>query len=431
MPAVINGAGNVVKSASVVVDPVGVDGQVAGIVDILVPEGKDNPHGRKGTDKAVEGAKERHHQRVRRVPEEDVPIPGGERIQTEAVVDTGDDVEIAMAGCNPANPVELGKRRKNVAGEPEPDKHGCEHEVEEVQPRDSPNLSERASDWRVATGVECRVERNGDEGGGPHAVRGIHDEATDDAGHAIANKVGGESNEDLVGKVRGVRLVEELRQILDPDDVVGIWCVVGDVGHDGNEHVLFSGKGSWVQAVSDAHDGDADIWKPSLSGLSNWVRQQLGDVGHDSDGGLADIEKLVDKGEQGAKHQANGPTANRRGESSRVILVADDGSDFGVGAIAGDEGRLEFHLENQVLMLLGVEKDVLVLEKGADFINDGGWKVGVVGVNAMDTDHDVADLVEGVFRGELLGLEEVVFGDVEVMLGSGLLLGQVSVVFFI
>lgn len=80
---------------------------------------------------------------------------------------------------------------------------------------------------------------------------------------------------------------------------------------------------------------------------------------------------------------------------------------------------------------MGVEKDVLVLEKGADFINDGGWKVGVVGVNAMDTDHDVADLVEGVFRGELLGLEEVVFGDVEVMLGSGLLLGQVSVVFFI
>lgn len=42
-------------------------------------------------------------------------------------------------------------------------------------------------------------------------------------------------------------------------------------------------------------------------------------------------------------------------------------------------------------------------------------------MDTMDSNHNVANFFEGVFRGEFLGLEEVIFCNVKVMFGSNLL----------
>lgn len=158
--------------------------------------------------------------------------------------------------------------------------------------------------------MEGLVEGNGDERGRPDAVRGIDQESSTDARHAVANEVGGQGNEQLVGDVGRIRLVEILGQILHPDDVVGVGRVVRHVCHDGNEHVFLFRKGPRVEGVVCAKEGEADIWQPVFAGLAHWVGQQLGDIGHDADGGLADIEQLVDEGQQTAESQTNGPASD-------------------------------------------------------------------------------------------------------------------------
>lgn len=154
------------------------------------------------------------------------------------------------------------------------------------------------------------VEGNGDERGRPHAVRGIDQESPTDARHAVTNKVGGQGNEQLVGDVGCIRLVEILGQILHPDNVVGVGRIICHVCHDGDEHMLFFRKGPWIERVVGAKEGETDIRQPILAGLAHRVGQQLGDVGHDTDGGLANIEQLVDEGQETAESQANGPTAD-------------------------------------------------------------------------------------------------------------------------
>lgn len=49
---------------------------------------------------------------------------------------------------------------------------------------------------------------------------------------------------------------------------------------------------------------------------------------------------------------------------------------------------------------------------------------------AMDSDHNVADFFECVFRCEFLGLEKVIFCNVKVMFG-GNLLRQIAIVFVV
>lgn len=56
-------------------------------------------------------------------------------------------------------------------------------------------------------------------------------------------------------------------------------------------------------------------------------------------------------------------------------------------------------------MLLRVGKDGFVLEKGLDLVYNDGGKVVVFLVDAKDSGHDIADLLEGIPRGELLCLE--------------------------
>lgn len=82
--------------------------------------------------------------------------------------------------------------------------------------------------------MEGRVESNSDERSRPYAVGGIHEETSADSSHSIADEVGGESDENLVGEMSSIGLVEVLGEILDPDDVVCVGCIVCNIGHDGD-----------------------------------------------------------------------------------------------------------------------------------------------------------------------------------------------------
>lgn len=251
--------GNVVNVAKAVPDTVRVDGDVARVVYVLVEEGEHHPKGDEGANEAVEGAEEGDHEGVSRVPEQDVPVKGRERVHAEAVVDACNNVEVAVVWRDPADPVELGQSGEDVVGEPEPDKHGDKHNIEELEARDAPNLAKGSSYWRVGAGMKSRVEGNGDERGGPHAKRRVDEKAAADTSNTIADKVCREGNEDLIGKVRGVALVKVLGQILDPDDVVCIGRVVGNVGHDCDEHMLLACKRSWVETVANAKESKAVV----------------------------------------------------------------------------------------------------------------------------------------------------------------------------
>jgi hypothetical protein len=83
-----------------------------------------------------------------------------------------------------------------------------------------------------------------------------------------------------------------------------------------------------------------------------------------------------------------------------------------------------------MLMLLGVGEYGFVLEKGLDLEYNDGGKVVVVLVDAKDSGHDIADLFERIPGGEFLCLEQIIFGDIEVVLG-GVLRGVVIAIVFV
>lgn len=84
-----------------------------------------------------------------------------------------------------------------------------------------------------------------------------------------------------------------------------------------------------------------------------------------------------------------------------------------------------------MLMLLGVGKDGFVLEKGLDLLYNDRGEVVVFFVDAKDPGHDVADLIERIPGGEFLRLEQIIFSDIEVVLGGGLRGVVIAVVFVI
>lgn len=69
----------------------------------------------------------------------------------------------------------------------------------------------------------------------------------------------------------GIWLVEVLGQILNPDDQVGIGSVICNVGHDGNKHMLFLGKGTWVEGMAHTEESDAIVREPPFETLANWI----------------------------------------------------------------------------------------------------------------------------------------------------------------
>lgn len=125
--------------------------------------------------------------------------------------------------------------------------------------------------------------------------------------------------------------------------------------------MLLAVKRARIQAVADAKEREADIREHLFEELADWVGEQLGHVGGDGNGRLADLEEAVDKGDGDGEEDANDPGADRRARHLRVIVVADDGAHLGVRRVVGDEGRLNLHLGNQLLVLFRVVKHILVV----------------------------------------------------------------------
>lgn len=84
----VNSARHVVQLAEVVVDLVGVDGEVSGVVGVGVPDGDDDEAGNKSSEELVEGGKEGNHQGVR-VVEETAPVSKCSRESIPMAVLTG------------------------------------------------------------------------------------------------------------------------------------------------------------------------------------------------------------------------------------------------------------------------------------------------------------------------------------------------------
>lgn len=125
-------------------------------------------------------------------------------------------------------------------------------------------------------------------------------------------------------------------------------------------------ESSRVGVMRLSHDFELPGGHPPLPSLAQRERQQLRNIGADEDGGQADAEELIDKGQEDREEHADCPGAHGRARGGRVVLVVDDGADLGVRAVVGDEGGLELHLRDERLVLLWVGEDVVIFEEGLD-----------------------------------------------------------------
>jgi len=126
--------------------------------------------------------------------------------------------------------------------------------------------------------VESTVKGNRRKVGVPDGVDRVDEEATSETSKTVTNEVGGETDEDLVTKVLRPRHVEEARDVLDEDDVVGVRSSETDVCHDSDDHVLLHVEGTGVEGDLPAEDLERPPGQDCLEQLASRVTQNLRDV---------------------------------------------------------------------------------------------------------------------------------------------------------
>lgn len=302
---------------------VGVDGEVGRVIDVAVVEAYDDEHGDDSTDKHVQCGEERHHERVDTVSQH-VPVEGRDGVEAETADAASYDAQVGVVGGDPGHPAEVAESNEDVVREPEVEEHGGKGNGEELETRPPPDHSQRAWYRQVAIGVESAVKRDRDQRAGPHAITWVDEETSADTSKAVANEVSREGDENLVTEVNGPRLVKVLGQDLDPDDIVGVWGRLGDRGHNGNKHMLLSVEGTGIEAVADAKECKADIRESLLHELAEREGEQLGHVGGNVDGGLANLEEAVDEGDGTREEDTEDPGADGGAGHAGVIVVVDN-----------------------------------------------------------------------------------------------------------
>lgn len=200
----------------------------------------------------------------------------------------------------------------------------------------------------------------------------------------VSNEVRRQRNQNLIAKAPCILLIEVLRQHLRPDDVLCIRQTLRGIRHNRNKHVLLLVEPSWVEIVRLSQQVELPRGHPLLPRFAQGKRKQLRNIGADGDGGLADAEELIDKGQKDGQDDANDPAAHCRARGGRVIFVVHHSTDFGVGAVVGDQGGFELHLQDEGFVFLGVREDVFVAEEGLDALDDDVWEIGVP---LVDTKH--------------------------------------------
>lgn len=96
-----------------------------------------------------------------------------------------------------------------------------------------------------------------------------------------------------------------------------------------------------------------------------------------------------------------------------VVFVLNNGVDFGVGVIVGNECSFKFYFLDEFFVFFGVGEDCFVFEEGFDFLNDCGWEIGVLFMDVVDMIDNIVNFVECVFWGDVFGFEKIIFGYIE------------------
>lgn len=91
---------------------------------------------------------------------------------------------------------------------PEVEEHGGKSDDETLHPRGPEDLAEWSHDGgTVVTLVQGLVEGDGNQRSGPHSVSRVDEESSNDTCHTVTDKVGTESDQDLVCETCGIGLV--------------------------------------------------------------------------------------------------------------------------------------------------------------------------------------------------------------------------------
>ena len=298
---------------------------------------------------------------------------------TEALGHASQDCELAIVGCDPSHPAEVGENSENVVREPEIYKHARECDQEESVSCHAPHLLERAHDGAVFFVVEGSIERDGDQGSRPDTVRRVNQELSGKASKTISNEVGRKSVQEHVSKATSVLLVKVLRQHLYPDDVVGVGRAARGICHDSNQHMFLLIETSRVQVDSlfGERNLDFSFGHPLLPSFTQGEGEQLGDIGIKTNSWLTNFEELVDKSKEDGKEDTDSPGSNGGDRCVWIIVVINDSAHFSVRAVIGNKGGLELHLLHKSLMLLRIFHDgrigcVLLVLPGGQYMADYG-----------------------------------------------------------
>lgn len=151
-----------------------------------------------------------------------------------------------------------------------------------------------------------------------------------------------------------------MRQKLDPDNVVSVRRALRDTSHERDEHVFLLVERARVEAMPSPKERDTHVRQRLFPQLSQRVCKQLWDIGRDADGGLTDAEEAIDEGDGAGEEDAQDPGSDGGAGHCRVVFVVDDAADFCVGRVCDDEGGLDLHLGDLLLVFFGLVKDAIV-----------------------------------------------------------------------
>lgn len=105
--AVVDGAADVIVVAEMVEDARRVDGQVARVVDVCVPEAEDDEAAYHEANEGVPPEEEGQHEGgTAFVKGQDVPVEGGDRVEAHSVLHAADGREVHVVGGDPHHPAE-------------------------------------------------------------------------------------------------------------------------------------------------------------------------------------------------------------------------------------------------------------------------------------------------------------------------------------
>ncbi len=155
----------------------------------------------------------------------------------------------------------------------------------------------------------------------------------------------------LVTKAARPLLIKEGRDELNDNDITRVANVEGDIGHDGNEHVLLASELARVD----------ERWEPISPELAKRIGNKLGDDLIDVDRWLTEREQLVDQCTKASEEKADSPGADGIDGLAGVISRGDDGADFNIRRVIDDEGGFHLDFFEQALIVDGILLDVGVL----------------------------------------------------------------------